>query len=169
MRHELAPIHSTLINNKIHMSQINSFMSGDHHRCNDLFAAAEHAAAHHAWDRASAIFASFNDAMQHHFSAEEEVLFPAFEMKSGMVSGPTEVMRVEHGQMRALMAAAQQALAAKDGDDFSGNAETLLIMMQQHNMKEEQVLYPMCDDHLRDQADTLLLTLGRQLGQADGS
>ena len=27
-------------------------------------------------------------------------------------------------------------------------AESLLIMMQQHNMKEENVLYPMCDQHL---------------------
>jgi tRNA 2-thiouridine synthesizing protein A len=48
------------------------------------------------------------------------------------------------------------ALDARDGDDYAGNAETLLIMMQQHNVKEENVLYPMCDQHLADQLDALL-------------
>jgi hemerythrin-like domain-containing protein len=70
--------------------------------------------------------------------------------------GPTQVMRGEHVQMRELMDAARDALLAKDADDYSGNAETLLIMMQQHNMKEENVLYPMCDQHLVDQVDVLL-------------
>jgi hemerythrin-like domain-containing protein len=150
------------------MQHIKNFMLADHRHCDDLFAEAEKAVAALAWDRALAAFASFKGAMQHHFSAEEEVLFPAFEIKSGMTMGPTQVMRVEHAQMRELMAAAQQALLAKDADDYSGNTETLLIMMQQHNMKEEGVLYPMCDDHLRDQTDALLLTLEQQLGQAKG-
>jgi iron-sulfur cluster repair protein YtfE (RIC family) len=54
-------------------------------------------------------------------------------------------------------------LLAKDADDYAGNTETLLIMMQQHNMKEEHVLYPMCDQHLADLADVLLPKLRQQL------
>jgi hypothetical protein len=58
-----------------------------------------------------------------------------------------------------------------------GNAETLLIMMQQHNVKEENVLYPMCDQHLADQLENLLPelraqrsmnTLRHRRGKADG-
>ena len=145
------------------MSNIKSFMTDDHRHCDDLFADIEQAVAAQAWDRASAAFAGFSSAMQQHFSAEEDLLFPAFEAKSGMTMGPTQVMREEHAQMRELMAAAQDALAAKDADDYSGNAETLLIMMQQHNMKEENVLYPMCDDHLRDQTGAMLSQLQQKL------
>jgi iron-sulfur cluster repair protein YtfE (RIC family) len=45
----------------------------------------------------------------------------------------------------------------------AGNAETLLIMMQQHNVKEENVLYPMCDQHLTAQVPTLLPALQREI------
>jgi len=39
---------------------------------------------------------------------------------------------------------------------FAGHAETLHILMQQHNMKEEQVLYPMTDRLLGGQAADLV-------------
>ncbi len=44
-------------------------------------------------------------------------------------------------------------------DDYLGYAETLLIMMQQHNLKEENVLYPMCDQHLSSRSTELLALL----------
>ncbi|EKE18361.1 MAG: hemerythrin HHE cation binding protein [uncultured bacterium] len=141
------------------MRSINEFMEGDHRHCDDLFADVEQAVATQVWDLATAAFSRFQNAMQQHFSAEEEILFPAFEARSGMVGGPTQVMRDEHVQMNALMAQAMAAISAKDAEEYGGNAETLLIMMQQHNMKEEHVLYPMCDEHLRDQVDALLLSL----------
>jgi hypothetical protein len=50
--------------------------------------------------------------------------------------------------MRELLAQMKAGLDDRDDDGFSGNAETLLIMMQQHNMKEENILYPMCDNAL---------------------
>lgn len=145
------------------MTNIKNCMTDDHRHCDGLFAEVEQALAAHAWDRASAAFAGFAGAMQQHFAAEEELLFPAFEAQSGITMGPTQVMRDEHIQMRDLMAAAQEALAAQDADDYAGNAETLLIMMQQHNMKEENVLYPMCDDHLRAQVKPLLAQLQHRL------
>ena len=67
-----------------------------------------------------------------------------------------QVMRGEHIQLRELMASAEQALFSRDGETYAGEAETLLIMMQQHNMKEENVLYPMCDQHLLERAGALL-------------
>ena len=45
-------------------------------------------------------------------------------------------------------------------------SDTLLIMIQQHNMKEENVLYPMCDQHLTDDASSLLERIGSALHQA---
>ena len=54
-----------------------------------------------------------------------------------MTEGPTQVMRMEHQQMRALVQDLDNALTAKDKDNYLGLSETLMVMMQQHNMKEE--------------------------------
>jgi hemerythrin-like domain-containing protein len=57
---------------------------------------------------------------------------------------------MEHQQMRALVQSLDNALAAKDKDEYLGLSETLMVMMQQHNMKEEMMLYPMMAQHLSD-------------------
>lgn len=145
------------------MTNIKSLMTDDHRRCDHLFTDVERAVEAREWDHASANFSSFFESVEQHFAAEEAHLFPAFEAESGMTMGPTQVMRDEHVQMRELMSAARDALAAKDADEYLGHAETLLIMMQQHNMKEENVLYPMCDGHLASQMTTFLPQLRSKL------
>jgi hemerythrin-like domain-containing protein len=138
------------------MESIRDLMTDDHRRCDDCFAAVEQAIDSGAWERAGISFSRFREAVLRHLAVEESVLFPAFEARTGMRAGPTEVMRGEHAQMRELIAAAEVSLLNKDAEDYSGNAETLLIMTQQHNMKEENILYPMCDQHLAEQLEALL-------------
>ena len=145
------------------MTSIRDFLADDHRRCDDVFADVETAVGDGDWARAGEAFHRFGAAVQQHFAVEESLLFPAFEQKTGMFMGPTQVMRSEHVQMRELIAAAEAALAARDAEDYSGNAETLLIMMQQHNMKEENILYPMCDQHLADESAELLPRIEREL------
>ncbi|MBT3836906.1 MAG: hemerythrin domain-containing protein, partial [Thiotrichales bacterium] len=82
--------------------------------------------------------------------SEEEILFSAFEEATGSAQGPTMVMRMEHEQMRSLLQNLQQAVESRDAEQALGVADTLMIMMQQHNMKEEQMLYPMIDRSLPD-------------------
>lgn len=148
------------------MSTIRDFMTDDHRHCDDVFAEVEQAVAAGDWAAAATGFKRFQGDVLQHFGVEEALLFPAFEQKTGMYMGPTQVMRGEHVQMRELMQAAGDALQAKDADAYSGNAETLLIMMQQHNMKEENILYPMCDQHLADESATLLPQLQAEIGGA---
>jgi hemerythrin-like domain-containing protein len=148
------------------MTTIRDFMTEDHRRCDDVFAEVEQAVASGDWGAAVASFSRFHSGVLQHFATEESLLFPAFEQKTGMSMGPTQVMRSEHVQMRELMAAAAESLAAKDADSYSGNAETLLIMMQQHNMKEENILYPMCDQHLAEESGELLAGLQTGLAEA---
>jgi DUF438 domain-containing protein len=145
-----------LLKQCLFMQNIREFMAGDHRHCDGFFTDTEQAIATQAWDNALASFEQFQKAILQHFATEEELLFPAFEEKTGMHMGPTQVMRGEHIQMRELTQAAHNALVAKDADDFSGYGETLLIMMQQHNTKEENVLYPMCDQQLSGQLSVLL-------------
>ena len=138
------------------MGSIRELLAADHRHCDDLFAAAERFVAAAAWADADLAFGRLQRAMLDHFDAEEAILFPAFEAETGMRMGPTQVMRGEHAQIRALLEAADVALAAHDADEYLGNAETLLIMTQQHNMKEENILYPMCDQHLMARVETLV-------------
>jgi len=141
------------------METIKELLTDDHRQCDALFAAVEQAVTAGEWEKADAAFARFSAAMTNHFDLEEETLFPEFEAQTGMTMGPTQVMRSEHRQIRELLAAAEVALAARDADDYSGYAETLLIMAQQHNMKEENILYPMCDQHLNSRVEQLLPVL----------
>ncbi|WP_353739424.1 hemerythrin domain-containing protein [Accumulibacter sp.] len=145
------------------MHAITDFMANDHRVCDAMLVKVEHAVTKHNWELARSEFADYRDGMLHHFAAEESVLFPLFEQTTGMYRGPTQVMRGEHAQMRLLLTAAASALTAQDADDYAGNAETLLIMMQQHNVKEENVLYPMCDQHLAHQVEALLPALQAQI------
>ena len=129
---------------------IKQFMAQDHRDCDLLFAKAENAATKDDWAAASQAFNAFIQAMERHFGVEEQVLFPAFEEETGVLTGPTEMMRMEHDQMRTLFAEMKDAMKQQNSDDYLGAAETLLIMMQQHNMKEEQILYNMMDQRLPD-------------------
>ena len=145
------------------MSTIADLMTQDHRACDHDFACAETLAAKGDWPGATDALAAFSNALNAHFDAEEQQLFPAYEAATGMTQGPTQVMRAEHADMRATLARLQDALAARDGDEFAGEAETLLIMMQQHNMKEENILYPMCDARLGAVSATLCTELSHSL------
>ena len=66
------------------------------------------------------------------------------------------MMRQEHTQMRALMSQMLEAIDADNKDKFFGLSETLMILLQQHNMKEEQMLYPMAQQHLSGESDRVV-------------
>ncbi|MBV2234679.1 MAG: hemerythrin domain-containing protein [Sterolibacterium sp.] len=148
------------------MPDIREILPPHHKHCDELFSAAEEAAQQGNWQRCAASQAGFAAELLAHLDAEETLLFPAFEEATGMRQGPTQVMRMEHGQMRGLAEQMNAALAAQDADAFAGAAETLLILMQQHNMKEENILYPMCDQALAEQIETLAAELQQRLATA---
>ncbi|MCB1906804.1 MAG: hemerythrin domain-containing protein [Rhodocyclaceae bacterium] len=132
------------------MSTINPLMASHHKHCDQLFADAEHAASENDWNACKLLLERFTAAMDAHFRAEEELLFPAFEQITDTRGGPTEVMRGEHAQMRELFASLTAAVAAASDADFFGASDTLAVFMEQHNRKEEGILYPMCDDRITD-------------------
>jgi hemerythrin-like domain-containing protein len=125
---------------------LKEFFTLDHRRCDEMWAEVEAAAQAGDVEAEKENWRTFQDAMLRHLRMEEEVMFPAFEQASGMTdSGPTFVMRSEHEQMRGLI---EQMRAAVDGDDYDelvDLGDTLLMLIQQHNQKEEQMLYPMAE------------------------
>ena len=134
------------------MTSIVEYMTRQHRFCDDSFAAAEAAVSENNWREAENQWDVFSRDLEVHLTNEEQTLFPAFEQMSGNADGPTSVMRMEHLQMRAMVETMTKALQAKDIENYLGLSETLMILMQQHNMKEEQILYPMTQQMLPDTA-----------------
>ena len=142
------------------MPTITEIMAADHRKCDDSFTQAEECIAAGDWDRGSPLFMTFLSKTEEHFRKEEEVLFPKFEQTTGQTVGPIQVMKSEHTQMRQLFKDMQSALEKQDKQHFLGLAETLMMIMQQHNMKEEQILYRMADQVFGSIADEILQAMG---------
>lgn len=138
------------------MSTIHSYLSTDHRHCDESLANLEAAASNEKWDEVTKLSAQFTHEMLRHFNCEENILFPAFENATGMTQGPTMVMRMEHVQMKEMLSQLPEAISNKNVDRLLGLSETLMIFIQQHNSKEEQMLYNMCDMHLRNQVEELI-------------
>ncbi|DAB27536.1 MAG: hemerythrin HHE cation-binding protein [Sulfurimonas sp. RIFOXYD12_FULL_33_39] len=137
------------------MSTIKEYLTANHGHCDELFANMEDAVAN-SIESAKEAYEEFAKDTERHFQMEERVMFLEFEQKTGMTQGPTAMMRHEHAQMRNLIAEMGAAIEAKDKDKFFGKSETLMILMQQHNMKEEQMLYTMAQQHLSAESDRIV-------------
>jgi hemerythrin-like domain-containing protein len=134
-------------------------MAAHHALCDELFTNVENLAVESGWTQLQPVFNDFIAETERHFLREETILFPRLENVMGSADGPTQVMRLEHGQIRLLTGNLKVMIENKDRDGILGEAETLLIMMQQHNAKEEQILYPMMDRILVSEEGSLLVEL----------
>lgn len=136
---------------------VNEALAWDHDRLEETEARAfalleggDAAGAREAW-------AEFSFGLRRHIGFEEAILFPAFEQGTGMPpdGGPTAVMRHEHRRIEELLDAIGSALAGA-GTPLPLRAE-LHRVLGEHNMKEEQILYPMTDNCLgAEEGDALM-------------
>ncbi|MDD4930074.1 MAG: hemerythrin domain-containing protein [Gallionella sp.] len=126
------------------MSTLADYMSTDHKSCDEAFALAEDAVYAGDWVTAESAFNAFGKDMARHFRREEDVLFPAI-MNANGPQGPVQVMRMEHAQINELIEQMAASVVTRNAKSYGGLSETLLIVMQQHNLKEEQILYPIAD------------------------
>lgn len=134
------------------MDTANQFLTQDHRACDLLWAEVEAAADDGDLGVTRQRFGHFAAVMERHFAFEEAKLFPALEDATGMHGmGPTAVMRHEHAQMRRVLQAMAEALDQGNAQALLDHGDTLLMLVQQHNLKEEHILYPMADARLAAQ------------------
>ena len=137
------------------MSDIKEFLTNDHKACDEAFAAMEDAVAAKSSD-AEKLYENFSNDLTNHFSMEEIVLFPMLGQANREANGATKAMEMEHEQMRTLLSKMRKAVESMDKESFFSLSETLMILMQQHNMKEEQLLYTLAQQHLGEDADHII-------------
>ncbi len=137
------------------MQPLSDIFIDQHRLCDERFAEVENAASRGEWEQADVAWQRFRASMEEHFENEETVIFPEYEQRVGVTTGPVHMMRMEHQQMRTLFEVLDAAISGHHKEQVLGVADTLMLMVQQHNMKEEQILYPMIDDQIR-QGDAVL-------------
>ena len=95
----------------------------------------------------------FDEAAQklhRHIYLEEELLFPRVETRG--LARPTAVMAQEHGEICRQLDAVGSLLASDAGASRIREAlGPLRGLLEEHNVKEEQILYPACDRLLTEQ------------------
>lgn len=139
------------------MESISSYMQQDHVVIDGIAERAVAAAAAGDWVALARDGTEFLRRLRQHIAAEEKVLFPAFEQRTGMsAGGPSVQMRVEHGQMQPILAQMQAAVAARDGAGYQRATKALFDILVPHNQKEEQMMYPMLDEAMGEEAQALL-------------
>jgi iron-sulfur cluster repair protein YtfE (RIC family) len=145
------------------MGPIQNYMTEEHRNCDSTYAYLEEAILEDDPKGAKDYSKKLSAELNTHLKREEDVLFPAFEKVTGSEMGPTQMMRMEHTQIRDLLKkidmAVDSGLTKDSKKNLIGLLETLMILLQQHNMKEEQILYPMTEDALGDKCDEVLASM----------
>jgi hemerythrin-like domain-containing protein len=135
------------------------YMTFDHRRCDELFAHAETLFNDGEDEKANEMLKEFYYGMLNHLAKEEEVLFPDFVRTTGMSGGPIQVMLMEHDQMRGLLKQMLESSQQGDVERAIAIGDTLMILIQQHNMKEEGILYPMINQHCQSIDNKAIISL----------
>lgn len=130
---------------------VTELLQTDHRRLDNIFERFQHAVKENRWENASADFREFSNGLKRHIKAEEEVLFPLFEEKTGMFDGgPTAVMKMEHTDIKGLLDKILAATDAREASEVKDASKSLILVLSDHNMKEEHILYPESDSFLSE-------------------
>lgn len=128
---------------------VKAYYEADHDRLDEIFKNFQQLK-RSDYSKARQLFEAFKSGLQRHIIWEEEILFPLFEQKTGMLdSGPTFVMRDEHDQIKAYLEAIHEKVKRQD-PDTDKEEKVLLNTLFLHNQKEEGILYPAIDRSLDD-------------------
>jgi len=138
--------------------RVTEALGWDHDRLDALETAAMEAWGARETRAATRLHLRFVCGLLRHIRFEEGVLFPEFERVSGTSPdrGPTAAMRAEHREIEALLEDVRLAAVSGVRPAETTRAD-LRALVHQHNVKEENVLYPMLDRALDAQeTDTLV-------------
>jgi regulator of cell morphogenesis and NO signaling len=95
------------------------------------------------------------EALRRHIYLEETILFPPIR-EAGMIM-PIFVMMREHGELWRTMGALTDLIVDRaDSEQLRDTCHRLLGQLEQHNSKEEPVIYPHADSDLPAQVSAEL-------------
>lgn len=116
----------------------------DHHRIDEGFARFADSLPGPAVDRGA--FDDAATALRHHIYIEEMYHFPV--VRASGLMGPILVMLREHGEIWDLLDQLEAALDDGRGADVTTLWPQLAGVLEEHNVKEERIVYPAGDAQL---------------------
>ena len=122
-----------------------SYLAADHDRLGAMLADVCSEMEAGRPETAAERYAAFDSGLTRHIRIEEELVFPFFELRSGLSGGPTAVMREEHRIIQNALGLIREALAARDERAFRAGMNALGDVLPEHREREERVLYPITD------------------------
>ena len=128
---------------------VTSYLAWDHDRLDEGLRSVSSAVGKGRFAEAAAGYEEFEHGLLRHLRIEEELIFPVFEARSGMLNGPTDVMRDEHRQVRMALALMRRGLLQADATAYGDGLRFFESVLPDHNAKEEHILYPTLDRLLR--------------------
>jgi iron-sulfur cluster repair protein YtfE (RIC family) len=102
-------------------------------------------------------FPEFARHLRDHMRFEEDFMFPVVERTLCHAEGPICVMRRDHREIEDRLAAMAAALYLGDTTAFRDEHLALVMSLENHNGREERVLYPAIDHILDDAARARLV------------
>jgi len=145
---------------------VTSYLASDHDRLDEALRSVSAAVKKGRFEEASARYERFASGLLHHLRVEEELIFPVFEARSGMASGPTDVLRDEHRQVRQALDVMRRGLRGSDAGGYEDGLRFFDCVLPDHNAKEEHILYPTLDRLLRPvERAALVSRLQRELAR----
>jgi hemerythrin-like domain-containing protein len=124
---------------------VREFLGADRRRLDAALRDAARLAHGGAFEAAAATFDEFRRGLDRHIDMEERILFPSFAELTGAPNGPASMMHLEHTRIRRLMNTIDASLRAKDFAAFLEAIREFTTLLEEHNDKEDNVLYPMID------------------------
>jgi iron-sulfur cluster repair protein YtfE (RIC family) len=128
---------------------VTAYLGWEHGRLDEALRSVSSAVERGRFADAAAVYEELELGLLRHMRIEEELLFPVFEARSGMVYGPTEVMRDEHRQVRTALGLMRRGLLRTDAGAYGEGLRFFDAVLPDHNAKEEHILYPTLDRLLR--------------------
>lgn len=123
-------------------SAVGTVLEADHHRIDAHFANFARALAEDTVDAVS--FANAGAALRHHIYVEESLHFPPLR-RAGLLA-PVLVMLREHGEIWRLLDALDEAIGSgTSAADLVADWQVLERALADHNVREENILYPAAD------------------------
>lgn len=93
-----------------------------------------------------------------HHAKEEDILFRYLGVPGVLTHcNPVPQMLMEHDKGREYVRNMEQAVQAKELNDLADNAAQYARLLKEHIYKEDNILYPMGENGLSDEAKTALL------------
>lgn len=133
-----------------HFETVTSYLGWDHDRLDAILVDVSRKVEAGQMEAARKAYAEFDQGLKRHIRLEEDLLFPLFEARTGVLGGPTAVMREEHREILRAIEIMRDGLEEAKAARFREGLRFFRETLPDHNAKEEHILYPATDRALSD-------------------